>query len=152
MLKGEVIWNHPRERIKMPKDFNNGNSNWRKGYKYIIEHPISCLKLASYRIGKMFIQIREHHSLKYKIHILIWIIPAYFLALIGIIKYFRSSAIILVLSVLFGHSIIVGLTYATHESRFIIYLLPIIYFLSACGLSTLIQKNLRHLKYTNLYK
>ena len=146
MLKGEVIWDHPSERIEMPKDFNNENSNWSKGYQYIINHPISCLKLASYRIGKMFIQIRNHHSLKYKIHILIWIIPAYLLALIGIIKYIRSSAIILVLSVLLGHSIIVGLTYATHESRFIIYILPIIYFLSACGLSIMIQKILRYLK------
>ena len=96
----------------------------------------------------MFIQIRNHHSAKYKLHIMLWILPAYILALIGLIYYKKRSIIILIIAVIIGHSIIVGLTYATHESRFIIYILPIIYFLSGCGLSIVYKKKLRYLKMT----
>ena len=148
MIKGEVIWDHPSERIKMPEDLSYKNSNWSNGFFYIIHHPISCIKLASLRIGKMFIQIREHHSFKYKAHILLWILPAYLLALIGIFYCKKRSITFLITSIIIGHSIIVGLTYATHESRFIIYILPIIYVLSGCGFSILFKNILRYLKMT----
>ena len=140
MKKGEVIWGHPELRIEMPKEEIKNQENWSQGYKYIIKHPISCIKLAFLRIGNMFIQIRSHHSTIYKAHILLWIIPAYFLAFIGIIKYRKSMIIRIVLVVIIGHAFIVALTYATHESRFLIYILPIIYLLSGCGFAALLEK------------
>jgi len=140
MKKGEVIWGHPELRIEMPKEEIKNPENWSQGYKYIIKHPISCIKLAFLRVENMFIQIRSHHSITYKTHILLWIIPAYFLAFIGIIKYRKSMIIRIVLAVIIGHAFIVALTYATHESRFLIYILPIIYLLSGCGFAALLQK------------
>ena len=140
MKKGEVIWGHPELRIEMPKEEIKNPENWSQGYKYIIKHPISCIKLAFLRVENMFIQIRSHHSITYKIHILLWIIPAYLLAFIGIIKYRKSMIIRIVLAVIIGHAFIVALTYATHESRFLIYILPIIYLLSGCGFAALLQK------------
>jgi len=140
MKKGEVIWGHPELRIEMPTEEIKNQENWSQGYKYIIKHPFSCTKLAFLRIGNMFIQIRPHHSIIYKAHILLWIIPAYFLAFLGIIKYRKSMIIRIVLAVIVGHAFIVALTYATHESRFLIYILPIIYLLSGCGFVSVLQK------------
>ena len=140
MKKGEVIWGHPEFRIEMPKEEIKNVENWSQGYKYILNHPFSTIKLAFYRIGTMFIQIRPHHSTIYKIHILLWIIPAYFLAFLGCIKYRFSIIVYIILAVVIGHAFIVAITYTTHESRFIIYILPIIYLLSGCGFKFVIQK------------
>ena len=117
----------------MPKENFSDEQNWYQGYKYIIKHPLSCSKLAFVRVGYMFIQIRSHHSPAFKVHILLWIIPAYLLALIGILKFRQSKITRIALVTILGHTFIVGLTYATHESRFLIYILPIIYLLSGCG-------------------
>ena len=140
MKKGEVIWGHPELRIDMPKEEIKNQENWSQGYKYIIKHPYSSSKLAFLRIGNMFIQIRSHHSITYKAHILLWIIPAYLLAFLGIIKYRKSMITRIVLAVIIGHALIVALTYSTHESRFLIYILPIIYLLSGCGFIYVLQK------------
>lgn len=140
LKKGEVVWGHPELRLEMPKEEIKNVENWSQGYRYIIKHPFSCIKLAFYRIGTMFIQIRPHHSTIYKTHILLWIIPAYFLAFLGIIKYRLSIIVYIILALVIGHAFIVALTYATHESRFIIYILPIIYLLSGCGFSFALQK------------
>jgi hypothetical protein len=140
MKKGEVIWGHPELRIDMPKEELKILENWSQAYKYIIKHPFSCSKLAFLRIGNMFIQIRSHHSTMYKAHMLLWIIPAYLLAFFGIVKYRKSMIIRIVLAVIIGHALIVALTYSTHESRFLIYILPIIYLLSGCGFISVLEK------------
>ena len=152
MIKGEVIWDHPNERIEMPKDLSYNKSNWSSVFIYVIDHPISSLKLISLRIGKMFIQIREHHSFKYKAHILMWVLPAYLLGLLGLFYYKKRSIILLIISIIIGHSIIVGLTHASHESRFIIYILPIIYILSGFGFSIVFKNILRYLKMNEILK
>lgn len=140
MKKGEVIWGHPELRTEMPKEEIKNQENWSQGYKYIIKHPFACSKLAFLRVGNMFIQVRSHHSTIYKAHILLWIIPAYFLAFLGIIKYRKSMIMRIFLAVIAGHAFIVALTYATHESRFLIYILPLIYLLSGCGFISVLQK------------
>ena len=140
MQEGEVVWGHPELRIEMPKENFSDEQNWYQGYKYIIKHPFSCSKLAFLRVGYMFIQIRSHHSPAFKVHILLWIIPAYLLALIGILKFRQSKITRIALAIILGHAFIVGLTYATHESRFLIYILPIIYLLSGCGFVYLMDK------------
>lgn len=140
MKKGEVIWGHPELRTEMPKEEIKNQENWSQGYKYIIKHPFACSKLAFLRVGNMFIQVRSHHSTIYKAHILLWIIPAYFLAFLGIIKYRKSMIMRIFLAVIVGHAFIVALTYATHESRFLIYILPLIYLLSGCGFISVLQK------------
>ena len=132
----------------MPKDLSYNKSNWSSVFIYVIDHPISSLKLISLRIGKMFIQIREHHSFKYKAHILMWVIPAYLLGFLGLFYYKKRSIILLIISIIIGHSIVVGLTHASHESRFIIYILPIIYILSGFGFSIVFKNILRYLKMT----
>ena len=70
----------------------------------------------------------------------LWIIPAYILAMVGALKFRKSMIVHIVILVTLGHTAIVALTHVTHESRFLIYILPLMYLLSGGGLVWFLQK------------
>lgn len=133
LQKGVTVWNHPELSIEMPQEPDLNKDNWTEGIKYILRHPLSSIKLGAIRAGYTLIHIRPYHSAKYKIRVLFWIIPAYILAIIGIFVTRKKKITIAGLMIIAGHLFVVALTYAEHDSRFDIYILPIIYDFSAVG-------------------
>lgn len=141
LLNGEVIPDHKELRIVMPKDSTLINKNWTLSIFYFAKHPYACIKLATYRVATELLQIRRPwYSVKYSLRMFFWIWPAYLLAVFGIIFYRKKTSIRLILSVVFTNIFVIALTFADHESRFLNYLLPLIYVISACGFSGLIKK------------
>jgi hypothetical protein len=141
LTKGMVIWGHDELCIEMPQDSNLKNKNWTAYFSYIAKHPIACIKLGSYRAMTEVLQIRRPWlSVKYQIHIWLWILPAYLLATLGTFWYKNNKCIKIIITVILFHILIIALTWADHESRFYIYFLPLVYLLSGCGLYPLFKR------------
>lgn len=144
LQKGVTVWGHDELNLEMPQEPEIDKSNWTSGYEYIVKHPWPSMKLAMVRSGYTLIHIRPFHSPEYKMRVLFWIIPAYILAFIGI-WYYRKNQICLVgLLMIIGHLLVIALSYAEHDSRFDIYVLPVFYLLAGIGLASI--KNFLNLK------
>ena len=140
MKKGVVVWGHDELNIKMPQDSVDYRTAWTSGFKYVLRHPLACIKLAAYRVGYTLIHIRPYHSVKYKLRVLFWIIPAYLLTIIGILKYRKKTITKVGIFIILGHLLVVALTYAEHDSRFDVYILPVFYLFAGLGVYALVER------------
>lgn len=134
LQKGVTVWDHPELYINMPQEPDLDITDWTSGVKYIFKHPFASLKLGLTRIGYSLIHIRPYHSLKYQIRVLLWIIPAYFLFIIGLFFVRKNPIYKIGILIILSHLLIIFLTYVEHDSRFDIYILPVFYVLSGVGL------------------
>jgi len=140
LMRGEVVWGHPELRLSMPEDTAVKKQNWTSSSGYIIGHPFACTKLALCRVSSELLEVnRPWYSLRYRILLFIWLWLAYILAIIGWINYRKETNVKVALWIVLGHILIIALTYAEHEHRFLNYFLPLIYLLSACGVTKLIK-------------
>jgi 4-amino-4-deoxy-L-arabinose transferase-like glycosyltransferase len=133
LQKGITVWGHDELNLEMPQEPDIDKSNWTAGFRYVLKHPLPSTKLALTRTGYTLIHIRPFHSPEYKIRVLIWIIPAYILALLGIWYYRKDQISLIGLLLIAGHLLVIALSYAEHDSRFDIYILPIFYLFAGAG-------------------
>lgn len=138
---GITVWGHNELNLNMPKDSVINRTDWTAGFSYVLKHPLASTKLACMRIWYSIIHIRPFHSVEYKTHVLIWILPAYLLTIIALVKFWRRKLIKLGFWFIATHLIVIALSYAEHDSRFDIYILPIFYLISGISLGLLIQKS-----------
>ncbi|HOY38037.1 MAG: glycosyltransferase family 39 protein [Bacteroidales bacterium] len=140
LQKGITVWGHGELSLKMPQDKDIDKTQWTSGWKYIARHPWVSFKLAAARAGYSLIHIRPYHSTAYTWHVALWVFPAYLLALIAFIGYRRKTAVYVALMIILGHLLVVALSYAEHDSRFDIYILPVFYIFAGLGLLELLKK------------
>lgn len=135
---GVTVWQHHELYLDMPQNPELYNDNISSGAKYIFRHPFSVIKLGVVRAGYSLIHIRPYHSPKYKLRVLWLLVPVYLLSLVAIFSEQKNKITFASLLIIIGHLLIVALTYAEHDSRFDIYILPVFYLLAAAGFSTII--------------
>ncbi len=146
---GITVWGHPELNLEMPLANDIEDKSWIGGLKYLVRHPVASVKLGAARAGYTLMHIRPHHSFAYKLRGLFWILPAYFLCLFSL-KYLRRKPEILAgFVIIFAHLFVVAVSYAEHDSRFDIYVLPIFYVLAGVGLSNIIDRLMSKLKKRN---
>ena len=134
LQNGVTVWDHPELYINMPQEPDLDIKDWTSGIKYIVKHPLASLKLGLIRVGYSLIHIRPYHSIKYQIRVLFWIIPAYVLFIVGFLFDRKNQIYKIGIMIIVFHLLIIFLTYAEHDSRFDIYILPVFYILSGVGL------------------
>jgi len=142
LQQGITVWGHEELNLDMPQDKFVDNFTWTDGIRYVLFHPGPSVKLASYRMGYTLIHIRPYHSTKYKLRVLSWVLPAYILSLIGLFAYRKDKKILIAIAYILAHLFVVAISYAEHDSRFDIYILPIFYLFA--GLGT--YKSLKYIK------
>jgi hypothetical protein len=143
-LNGEVIPNCPELRVNMPVDNALAGDNWKKSYLYILQNPLPCIKLAIKRVVTELLQInRSWLSVKYKLRLYLWLFPAYIFALIGGWYFRKNKAVKIIFWVVIMHLMIIALTFADYEGRFLNYFLPLIYACTGCGVAIVINKILK---------
>ena len=135
LVNGTVIWGNAEQKLNMPLDTIIENKNWTNSYSYIAKHPIDCIKLATYRVASETLTLnRPWMSLKFRIRFLIWVLPAYFFAIFGYFLFKQKIAVKISGIFILTQLILISLTFADHDFRFILYILPIIYLLCSCGI------------------
>jgi 4-amino-4-deoxy-L-arabinose transferase-like glycosyltransferase len=147
LQKGVTVWGHDELNMDMPKDSVIDKSNWTAGFEYVVRYPIESISLAFMRVWYSVVHIRPYHSLEYKIHVLLWIIPAYILSVIALLVFWKEKIVKLAFWFIVAHLIVVALSYAEHDSRFDTYILPVFYLLAGIGIA-IRKNNTSHYNYT----
>jgi 4-amino-4-deoxy-L-arabinose transferase-like glycosyltransferase len=137
LQQGITVWGHPELNIEMPQEPDMDSEDWTSGIKYVIRHPVAVIKLGAMRIYYTIVHVRPYNSDRYNLRVLLWILPAYFLSLISLIKIRKQGIIAVPLAIILGHLFVVAVSYAEHDSRFDVYILPIFYVFAGIGIKKL---------------
>lgn len=137
LQQGITVWGHPELNIEMPQEPDMDSEDWTSGIKYVIRHPVAVIKLGAMRIYYTIVHVRPYNSDRFNLRVLLWILPAYFLSLISLIKIRKQGIIAVPLAIILAHLFVVAVSYAEHDSRFDVYILPIFYVLAGIGIKKL---------------
>lgn len=133
LTQGEVVWDYEDWRLTMPLGEDKIGNEWITVLRYVIRHPLVSLRLAAYRVGACLAHIRPFYSFRHNILAIVFLVPLYLLAIYGLFLARHKQLTILLVSVIGSHLLLVALTFADWDGRFLLYTLPLIGVFSACG-------------------
>lgn len=136
--EGRVIDAFEDGYLKMPGAFPESldlvNNPFAKIPYFIAEKPVYFLKLASMKLWYLFLHVRPYYSDFHNYFLVLTLVPSYILAVLGLISPTDYPADKnLLLSFCVFQSIVVVLTFADWDGRYLVVMLPIIFIFSARG-------------------
>jgi len=137
LLRGEVVWGYEDWRLPMPSDADTDGAGWAGVIGYALQHPLASLRLAIYRVGACLVHIRPFYSFRHNILAIVFLVPLYLLAIYGLFRARREQLSTLLVLVIGSHLLLVALTFANWDGRFLLYTLPLIGVFSAYGAAKL---------------
>jgi len=131
---GVKPWN-----VSMPPAPVQVEGGWAEALGYVAGHPFASLRLACTRVAIELIHVRPSYSFKHNMVLLVALPFLYLLALIGLKLNQERSLTRLIILVIGGHLILIALTFADWDGRYLLYTLPLISLLSASATISLID-------------
>jgi len=145
LIKGEIIWGYHELHLNMHQGNYSENMSLTECVSYVVIHPLLFMKLAALRVGCELLPIyRPWLSIAFILRFLLWMLPAYILAVAGSISYRRVKASAIILVLFLTHIFIIAVSFSDREFRFLVYLLPLIYVMAGCGFYSIWRAWLKH--------
>jgi hypothetical protein len=142
LRRGQTIWDFDGWRIEMPSDavFEDGHASSSDAIVYAARHPLSTLTLMAARVGVHFAHVRPFFSTAHNAIVLAWLIPVYALASWGFWKWWRNPLCRWCLAAIATQTLVVALTHADWDGRYLAHVLPLIYPFAGAALATAIMR------------
>lgn len=141
--KGEVIcgydhWTSPN-KTHIPNDASSGSIT--KILDLISSNPLKSIQLFVSRFVALWSDVRMYYSISHNIYIGFYLLAAYSTALIGFIQYRKVFSELALITLLYCglNSLLIMITYADWDGRFLAPLLPMIFIWSGLGIYFSIQ-------------
>ncbi len=136
LRSGQTIWDYGGLRLQMPDepvlDAPGGSAG--RAVAYAVKHPVSTLTLMAARLGVHVAHVRPFYSLRHNLLILLWLLPVYGLGVYGWSRLRQHPLVRWCLVVIATQALVVALTHADWDGRYLAHVLPLWYPLAACGL------------------
>jgi len=146
--KGEVICGYSGWTIPMKTtiEVNDSNGSIIKIMQLLFVHPLESIQLGLYRFIALWSDVRMYYSAVHNSFIVLLLLPTYLFAGIGMYQYRKIYSGLFLITILYAglNSLLVMITYADWDGRFLAPLLPMIFIWSALGIQYIYK-----LKYTN---
>jgi len=146
-VKGEIICGYSGWIVPVKSQINIDNTDGSiiKIIQLFITHPWEYLQLGSFRFIALWTDIRMYYSTIHNSFIVLMLLPTYLFAGIGVYKYRKIYSGLFLITILYAglNSLLVMITYADWDGRFLAPLLPMIFIWSALGIQYIYK-----LKYT----
>ena len=136
LRRGEVVWGYPAWRAAMPADRAPAGAGWPAAVGYVGRHPLACLRLAGLRVLAELSHVRPFYSARHNDALLIGLPLFYLLAVVGFVQARRRALGHLLAAVVVGHVLIIALTFADWDGRFLLYFLPALAVFAAAGVAS----------------
>ena len=136
VLEGRVIWGAEQTYKDMPA-VDLSAPGYSGVLEYAITHPAAYFGLMARRVGWELVGARPHFSAKHNAYIALYLVPVYFFAFIGLMRYWRYPAILLSISTFALHMGLVAITFADWSGRFLTYAFPLLCVCFGAGVSLL---------------
>ena len=136
--RGTVIVNHQPSALMMtgvlPEHLTHIKNPLLGILFFIAAKPVYFLQLAGMKLWYFFLHIRPFYSDFHNYISLLVLVPSYALALVGMFSRCEyPSGMILLVSVCIFQSLVVAMTFADWDGRFLLVVLPIIFVFAARG-------------------
>jgi len=135
LARGQTIWEFDGWRLSMPAASAGaeGSGSAGRAVRYALEHPAHTAALMAARAGVHFAHVRPYFSAGHNAAIVLWLLPLYTLALYGWWRVRAHDLARWALVVLATQTLVVVLTHADWDGRYLSHVLPIVYPFAACG-------------------
>jgi len=135
LRSGQTIWEYDGLRLQMPDepvvDAPGGSAG--RAVAYAVKHPVSTLALMAARLGVHVAHVRPFYSGRHNLLILLWLLPVYVLGAYGWWRLRRHALVRWCLVVIATQALVVALTHADWDGRYLAHVLPLWYPLAAGG-------------------
>ena len=135
LRSGQTIWEFDGWRVPMPADavLEDGTRTGRDAVVYALHHPLATASLMTARIGVHFVHARPYYSMSHNLLVVVWLMPVYLLAIAGLWAT-RSSALTRWICIaIAAQLVVVALTHADWDGRYLSHMMPLIYAFAACA-------------------
>ena len=141
LRRGQTIWDYDGWRVPMPDD-----AAWssRKGsaaaVMYAVRHPLGTAALMSARLAVHAAHVRPFYSMTHNLMIAAWLLPVYAAAVAGAWGARRQALVWWCGIAVATQALVVALTHADWDGRYLGHVMPLIYPCAACGLAALLHR------------
>ena len=141
LRSGQTIWEYDGWRVAMPDDpVWASQAGSGAAVIYAVRHPISTVELMGARLLVHGVHVRPYYSRAHNLMISAWLLPLYAAAIAGAWVLRRNSLSWWCGLVLATQSLVVALTHADWDGRYLAHVMPLVYPLAACGLAAMLQR------------
>jgi hypothetical protein len=137
LRRGQTIWEYDGWRVAMPDAVASGVGQASSAFTYALDHPWSTSKLMLARVGVHFAHVRPFYSTPHNIAIVAWLLPVYAAAIIGAWRLRHAALTWWISAAIAAQTLVVALTHAEWDGRYLAHVLPLIYVLTGAALATL---------------
>ncbi len=136
LRQGQTIWDFDGWRVTMPPGPapRPDASSAVNAIDYAISHPFSTIKLMATRVVVHFAHVRPFFSTAHNLVVALWLLPVYACAAIGVAAAIREPLTVWCATVLATQTLVVALTHADWDGRYLAHVMFLIYPFAALGL------------------
>lgn len=139
--KGEVICGYSGWIIAIETkiEVTDSKGSIIKILELLISHPWQCIQLGIYRFIALWADVRMYYSTTHNTYIVLMLLPTYVFSCIGMFHYKKIHSGLFLITLLYAglNSLLVVITYADWDGRFLAPLLPVLFIWSALGIHDL---------------
>ena len=140
LRRGQTIWDYDGWRIAMPGSSPPQPDRVEGPVSYATHHPAATARLMLARIGVHLAHVRPFYSTAHNAVILIWLVPMYALTALAVWA-LSSDPLARWMVVACGtQALVVALTHADWDGRYLAHVMPIVYPLAACGFWSVVDR------------
>lgn len=143
LRSGQTIWEYDGWRVTMPDDpVWSAETGIRAAVIYAVRHPISTAQLMGARLLAHAAHVRPYYSRAHNAMIAAWLLPLYAAALAGAWVLRRHPLGWWCVLALATQALVVALTHADWDGRYLAHVMPLVYPFAACALAAWVQRGL----------
>jgi len=135
LQRGQTIWEFDGWTVSMPVADTAAEGQAGAAVAYAARHPISTVKLMAARVLVHFAHVRPFYSTAHNVVIVLWLVPVYALAAVAIWKLGFTTLVSWVVAAIGTQTLVVALTHAEWDGRYLAHVLPLIYTLVGAGVA-----------------
>ncbi|HYB96945.1 MAG TPA: glycosyltransferase family 39 protein [Vicinamibacterales bacterium] len=135
LQRGQTIWDYDGWRIVMPPAEPTTAGQAGSAIRYAVDHPFSTIRLMAARVAVHFAHVRPFYSLPHNAVIVVWLVPVYAAALFATWRLRRVPLVLWLVLAIATQTLVVALTHAESDGRYLAHVLPLIHALAAAAVA-----------------
>jgi mannosyltransferase len=127
--QGQTMWDYDGWRVTMPQALPDevGAGSGERAIRYALAHPLDTAALMAARVVVHLIHVRPFYSTQHNAAIVLWLVPVYTLAVVAVWYRWTHPLTIWCALVFASQALVVALTHADADGRYLAHVMPIVY-------------------------
>jgi 4-amino-4-deoxy-L-arabinose transferase-like glycosyltransferase len=125
-----IVWGYPHSFGEAP---DSESVDWTKLGLRVVRNPVSTMRLAGLRVAVEFAHVRPFYSKVHNIALVLFLPAIYISAIYGFCQLRNEPLVLLMVSIIFYHTLVIAAFFADWDGRFLLYIFPLIGVLSSSG-------------------